>query len=302
MICETEHPMSMRKTVYNLIAFLAIAAIPADASAAPKVGVAAAVQNDVQGSLGGSTRTLASGSDVFTNERIRTGQEAMAQILLLDKTSLTVGPRSELTLDRFVYNPSSGAGQVVVNLRGAFRFVSGSQASRNYTIRTPIGNIGVRGSVGDLLVQNQQVIVILVEGGLAMNFKGRLYVLDVPGTAWVFSPTAPPRLVTWDGTAVQRRCWCNSSALRLALLERAVQQSASRQQPPLDRQSECDHPTVAGAATNYHRLTFIFLIASKTWMARTNPASTGRLSILCTQPVDNFHWPAAGLSLPGGGS
>jgi hypothetical protein len=201
MICETEQPMSMRKIIYNLIAILAIAAIPADASAAPKVGVAAAVQNDVQGILGGSTRTLASGSDVFTNERIRTGQEAMAQILLLDKTSLTVGPRSELTLDRFVYNPSSGAGQVVVNaVRGAFRFVSGSQPSRNYTIRTPIGYLGVRGSVGDLLVQNQQVIVILVEGGLAMNFKGRLYVLDVPGTAWVFSPTAPPRLVTWDGT------------------------------------------------------------------------------------------------------
>jgi hypothetical protein len=91
-------------------AALAFAAVtPAMAS---KIGVASAVKNSVQGS---NNRALSAGSEVFTNERVRTGTDSTAQLLFLDKTSLSIGPQAELTLDKFVYNPNRGSGEVVLN-------------------------------------------------------------------------------------------------------------------------------------------------------------------------------------------
>src|SRR6185295_12191559 len=62
--------------------------------------------------------------------------------------SLNVGARSEVTLDRFVYDPNRRNGSVVLNAgRGVFRFVSGSQDSKSYKINTSVATIGVRGTV-----------------------------------------------------------------------------------------------------------------------------------------------------------
>jgi hypothetical protein len=172
-------------------------------AATPKVGVAAAVKNSVLRVVGANTQPLSVGSDVFTSERIRTGEASVAQILFLDKTTLTVGPRAEVTLDKFVYNPSTGAGQVVLNAaKGAFRFITGSQNPRNYTIRTPIGTVGVRGTIVDLIVGNP-VVVILDQGQLTFTFKGVSYALNTPGTAYSFYADGTVQgPSTWDGTIV----------------------------------------------------------------------------------------------------
>jgi hypothetical protein len=185
------------RTVAILISALAVVLVTATAQAATKVGVAAAVKNDVQ--RGG--RPLATGADVFTNERIRTGEASIAQILLLDKTSLTVGPKSEITLDRFVYDPSKGQGQVVVNaVRGAMRFVTGSQEPKSYTIRTPVGSLGVRGTIIDLVSVGDKWYVILVSGALSMIINGITYNLTQAGTALAISTAGVTGPVTWDGT------------------------------------------------------------------------------------------------------
>ena len=58
-----------------------------NAHAAPKIGVASAVQNSVVRVVGAGTQALSVGSDLFSNERIRTGDASTAQILLLDRKS-----------------------------------------------------------------------------------------------------------------------------------------------------------------------------------------------------------------------
>jgi FecR protein len=193
--------MLMRIVISNVIAALLVVTTSMGAEAATsKIGVTAAAKNDVEGRLGGTVRPLKTGSDVYTNERIRTGEASTAQILLLDKTSLTMGPRAELTLDRFVYNPSRGAGQVVLNaLQGAFRFVSGSQNPRSYMIKTPVGTIGVRGTIVEFLVpsgfsaphnvsvQNGFVIVVAIQGSVEVKIDGKIYTLDHPGEYLVVS-------------------------------------------------------------------------------------------------------------------
>jgi hypothetical protein len=173
-------------------------------AASPKIGVAAAVKNEVNRVTGSGAQSLSVGSDVYTNERIRTGAASTAQILFLDKTSLTIGPRAELTLDSFVYSPSKGgSGKVVLNaVQGAFRFITGSQNPRSYTVRTPVGTLGVRGTIVDLVVEGGKVIVILVEGALTMTVNGVNYPLNKPGTAYIFSAGGVQGPVTWDGTII----------------------------------------------------------------------------------------------------
>ena len=175
------------------IAFAAAVAVFAASGTAfaDKIGVAAAVTNDVQGIMGGAPKQLALGSEVFTNQRIRTGDASNAQLLFLDETSLSVGPKSEITLDRFVYNPNRGAGSVVWTAsKGAFRFVTGSQNPVNYSIKTPVATIGVRGTIVDIrtgIINGVlTTIVSLVEGRVIITtLSGQTLNLDKPGTSFV---------------------------------------------------------------------------------------------------------------------
>ena len=167
-----------------------------------KVGVASAVKNQVQGR---GARTLAVGSEVYANERIKTGNASTAQLLFLDKTVLSLGPKAELMLDKFVYDPNRGSGQVVVNaVKGSFRFVTGAQNPNNYAIKTPVATLGIRGTVIDLLVQNGQTVVVLVEGAVSIRTtNGRTYQLTKPGTAFVISANGEVKgPVPYDGTII----------------------------------------------------------------------------------------------------
>ena len=197
----------MCKSHYSLIvaafavSYLLLGSAPAF-SVDSKIGVASAVKNQVQGR---NARALAAGSEVYANERIRTGDAATAQFMFLDKTVLSLGPKAELLLDKFVYDPNRGAGQMVVNaVQGSFRFVTGAQNPNNYSIKTPVATLGIRGTVIDLLVQNGQTIVLLVEGAVSIRMtNGQTYQLTKPGTAFVISANGQVKgPVPWDGSII----------------------------------------------------------------------------------------------------
>jgi hypothetical protein len=153
------------------------------AQAVDGIGAASTISNRVEGFVGGDARTLGVGSEVFQNELVRTGLQSDAKLIFLDDTNLSVGPVSEVTLDRFVYDPDKGAGAVVVRTtKGLFRFVTGSQRPQNYLIATPIASIGVRGTIFDLLVAPDRVTVLLLEGQvLVTTLFNRTITLSQPG-------------------------------------------------------------------------------------------------------------------------
>jgi len=95
-----------------LLALALVALVPATSFAAPKIGVAAQVQNQVNAIQGPDTRSLRLGNDVFSGDRIRTGQSSNAQLMFLDQTNLTIGAQSDVVLARFVFDPNRGAGSV----------------------------------------------------------------------------------------------------------------------------------------------------------------------------------------------
>jgi hypothetical protein len=93
-----------------------------------------------------NARTLSGGSTVYSKELIHTGDAGVADLRFHDNGNLSVGPKSSVRLDKFVYDPSKSAGSVAVEAtRGSFRFVSGSQSEGSYQVKTPYGTLGIRG-------------------------------------------------------------------------------------------------------------------------------------------------------------
>lgn len=166
MIARAMPPSGPAALPYALaIASLTLAS-QQSALADAKIGVAAAVKNDVRGKSG----ALAVGSSVFANERIRTGDAASAQLMFLDKTVLSMGPKAELLLDKYVYDPNRGTGQVVVNaVQGSMRFVTGAQNPTNYSIKTPVATLGIRGTVVDMQLNKLEVFIGVLEGSLTIR-------------------------------------------------------------------------------------------------------------------------------------
>jgi trimeric autotransporter adhesin len=113
------------------------------ANAQTKIGMAQSVKPQAEGSVAG---TLAAGSGVHANETVKTGSSGQAGLQFIDQSKLSVGPLSQVRLDKFVYDPNKGTGTVAIEAtRGAFRFSTGSQNKGQVKIETPYGSLGVRG-------------------------------------------------------------------------------------------------------------------------------------------------------------
>ena len=119
---------------------------------AVQAGVAAGVKGDarIEGNQREKPEIIRSGGIILTNDTLMTGAGSRMQALLVDESALTLGPNSSLTIDRFVYDPNKGSGEVVANmLRGSLRFVSGRSAALSkpqFKIKTPVGVMGIRGT------------------------------------------------------------------------------------------------------------------------------------------------------------
>src|SRR4029077_19096452 len=118
------------------------------ANAEPRIGVAASTRPNAEGIHGTNSEVLSAGAEVYASETVRTGNLGRADLVFLDNTNFSVGPASEVLLDKFVYDPTGSSGKVVLQAtRGAFRFVTGSQDHPAYQVGTPYGTLGVRGTV-----------------------------------------------------------------------------------------------------------------------------------------------------------
>ena len=90
------------------------------------------------------------GQDVFEADGLRTGPDGRVGITLKDDTRVSLGPSSEVRLDRFVYAPGDGQlGFVLRMVRGVAAYVSGRIAKLSpdaVRLETPQAIVGVRGT------------------------------------------------------------------------------------------------------------------------------------------------------------
>lgn len=163
---------------------LSLVAVSGSAAADSKVGVASATKNEVQGIRGAEKRSLETGSEIFLNEAIQTGDQSVAQLVFLDNTNLSVGPGSLVQLDKFVYDPNRGTREVIFEVgRGAFRFATGSRGAKNYNLKTHVATLGVRGTTFELVSTDGEVKVKLNQGLIQVRTNvGQIVWLTRPET------------------------------------------------------------------------------------------------------------------------
>ncbi|MFO7479090.1 MAG: FecR domain-containing protein [Methyloceanibacter sp.] len=152
-------------------------AFAAPGAHAEKVGVAAAVNPDAFSSLAGSPQSqLNIGKSIFYNERINTTGNGLVQVLLVDGSTFTVGPGSDLVIDRFVYDPRKGTGELTASFsKGVMRFVGGklSKNDGGVTVKTPAGALAIRGGIAFVDFKSATTYSILFVYGEYLKMQGK---------------------------------------------------------------------------------------------------------------------------------
>ena len=120
---------------------------------ANSVGINAAIRNkvEIRSAATKKTNPAVLRARVFLNDQVSTGPAGQLQILLLDRTTFTVGANARVAVDRFVYDPAANSRSTGISVaHGAFRFMSGralGKPSGPVTVRTPVATIGIRGTI-----------------------------------------------------------------------------------------------------------------------------------------------------------
>ena len=175
------------------------------------VGINAAVRNvvKVKQTKASAARKAKRGERVKLGNMFTTGRSSSVQISLLDKSTVTVGPSANLTINRFVYDPakkSSSVGASVV--KGTFRFMSGksSRGGKN-SIRTPSATVGIRGTMLEGAVGENAMTIASLQPGLVLPARvdpepATVIVLRGPGPNAPSSEKRGEITVTAGGSAV----------------------------------------------------------------------------------------------------
>lgn len=134
----------------GVLTLLFAAATPALAqppSAAGRIKVVSGSAFIVRGS---ETIPARPGELVFAADGLKTGADGSVGVTLKDDTRLSLGPSSEVRLERYVYAPGSGGlGMVLKFVRGVAAYVSGRMAKLapdSIRLETPAAIVGVRGT------------------------------------------------------------------------------------------------------------------------------------------------------------
>ena len=99
---------------------------------------------------GGSTIAAEPGQAIYQADALRTGANGSIGITLKDDTRVSLGPSSEVRVDRFLFAPGEGSiGMVLKFMRGVAAYVSGRMAKLapdSVRLETPAAIVGVRGT------------------------------------------------------------------------------------------------------------------------------------------------------------
>ena len=181
--------MTNHSRKYSIVPAAAIAMIAAFAIADPaqatEIGSVAAANQRIDGTPPGqSSRVLQLGNRIFADELIVSSDIGSGQFVFLDQTTLTVSPGSEILLDRYVFDPGSGSGEIALTLtKGVLRFIGGKVTKTGEaTVNTPHATIGIRGGIAAITVGQEGTNAVFLAGvNMCVRGKTRDLCVTRPG-------------------------------------------------------------------------------------------------------------------------
>jgi hypothetical protein len=121
--------------------------------------------------LDGTTETIANGTPIYQGDIIETDAAGAVNIKFVDETSFAVSEDARLAIDEYVYDAGTQSGTTNFSvLKGVFVFTSGligRDDPDDVHIETPVGSIGIRGTIIAGNVNSGEITV--VEGAIVLT-------------------------------------------------------------------------------------------------------------------------------------
>lgn len=137
-------------------------AVPASASnvVIARAGIVKIIAGEVRLRDAQGDRLLKSGDAVFANDRLISGKEGSASVVLRDGTILVLANNSQLEIQQFAFDATTQNGSILVNLmQGSMRMLTGLIAKVNpdaIQVKTKTLSVGIRGT--DFIVETEDKI------------------------------------------------------------------------------------------------------------------------------------------------
>lgn len=115
---------------------------------------AAGSLKDVTGKCGiirkGETMEAKNGGRIYQGDILTTGADGAMGVVFRDDSVMSLGPKSRIAVDKFIYNPEEGNLALVTKMaKGTAAYLSGEvarQAPESTRFETPLATIGIRGT------------------------------------------------------------------------------------------------------------------------------------------------------------
>ena len=130
-------------------AFVTVLLGAADATGA-SVGLVKIAEGTAVVQRGDQTLPATAGLALLEGDVLRTGADGRLGVVLRDDTRVSLGPETEIRIDRFLFAPAQGQLALVLKMaRGIVAYVSGRIAKLSpdaVRVETPVAIVGVRGT------------------------------------------------------------------------------------------------------------------------------------------------------------
>ena len=162
------------------------------------------------------------------NDELKTGADGHLQVTFRDDTVLTLSEDARVVIDRYVFDPDQGLGDVLLTTtQGAFRFATGrlkELKEKNVTVSTPVAEIGIRGTEFWGGPVDGEYSVLLLAGEINVKNQAGTVTLNTPGLATVIRSRlqAPLRPSLWSVDRIERALTRTVTRQGLKQLEREL--------------------------------------------------------------------------------
>ncbi|MGE0085067.1 MAG: FecR domain-containing protein [Desulfococcaceae bacterium] len=116
----------------------------------PPIGRTKTGRGDVAVIRSGKEIPVNIGDRLYQNDIIRTGADSSVGIIFEDNSILSLGPKSEIVIDKYVFSPQNDMFSMITRiLKGTASYISGvigRQSPESVKFQTPDATISIRGT------------------------------------------------------------------------------------------------------------------------------------------------------------
>ena len=133
-----------------ILCFIITILLPCFAMGEEPIGKTKTGKGDVFVIRGGKQIPVNIGDKLYPKDIIRTGADSSVGIIFEDNTILSLGPKSEIVIDEYVFAPEKGMLSMITRMvKGTASYISGiigRQSPESVKFQTPDATIGIRGT------------------------------------------------------------------------------------------------------------------------------------------------------------